>query len=75
MSVRGYMKEKCVDLMARADFYKLTAEMFQSMAKKIEEEADPQDMVACLNCMSRKMLFWLSKMAAADAISLKLSQI
>ena len=67
------MNEKYADLMARADCYKLTAEMFQSVAKKIEDGADPQDMVACLNCMSRKMLCWSSKMAT-DAISLKLSQ-
>ena len=59
--------------MARADCYKLTAEMFQSVAKKIEDGADPQDMVACLNYMSRKVLCWSSKMSA-DAISLKLSQ-
>jgi hypothetical protein len=67
------MNEQYADLMARADCYRMTAEMFQSVARKIEEGADPKELAACLNCMSKKMLCWSSKMAA-DAISLKLSQ-
>lgn len=66
------MNEKYADLMARADCYKKTAEVFQSVARKLEQGADPQDVIACLNCMSKKMLCWSSKMYA-DAISLKLS--
>lgn len=68
------MNEQYADLMARADCYQKTAEMFQSVARKLEQGVEPEDMIHCLNCMSKKMRCWSSKLAT-EAINLKLSQM